>query len=87
MNPESENHMYKMTIQDRSAVGYLMSVLPELSVVDVSELVMVTGEMTIGVSSPSVAVGIGRGTAGVNGDWGSVLVSVGWSTSSAAVIL
>ena len=55
-----------------------MSVLPELSVVDVSEVAMVT-------SSLSVAVGIGWEIAGVNGDWGSVVVSVGWS--SAAVIL
>ena len=50
--------------------------------VDISELAMVTPE-TIGVSS--VAVCIGRGTAGVNGDWVSVVVSVGWA--SAAVIL
>lgn len=52
-----------------------MSVLPELFVVDFSKLV--TREMTIGVCCLSAAVGIGRGTAGVNGDWGSVVVNVG----------
>ena len=61
------------SVQDRE-VGNLVSVLPELFVVDFSKLV--TREMTIGVCCLSAAVGVGRGT--VSGDWGSVVVSVGW---------
>ena len=49
-------------VQDR-AVGYLVSILPELCVVDFSKLV--TREMTIAVRCLSAAVGIGRGTAGL----------------------
>lgn len=78
MNPKSEV-AYNQSVQDR-AVEYLVSILPELSVANVSELL--TGEITIDVSCPSAALGIGWGTAGVNGDWGSVVVSIGWVSAA-----
>ena len=88
MNPESEiepqvqNGHSKCT---NRAVGYPMSILPELGVVDVSELAMVTGEVASGVSCLSAAVTKGWGSAGDNGDWGSVVVSVDWGSAAVKV--